>query len=140
MIFKEWILIYILVAGSRNYYNYSEFKNVMDYTNNKYHITEIISGGARGADSLAERYAKENNIPIKVFPANWDMYGKTAGFIRNTEMHNYLKNFKDRMCICFWDGQSHGTVHNFKLCKNNNTKLVCYNFKLHKVVEVLEWK
>lgn len=140
MISKEGILIYILVAGSRNYYNYSEFKNVMDYTNNKYHIIEIISGGARGADSLAERYAKENNIPIKVFPANWDMYGKTAGFIRNTEMHNYLQNFKDRMCICFWDGQSHGTVHNFKLCKNNNTKLVCYNFKLHKVVEVLEWK
>ena len=47
--------MYILVAGSRNYYNYNEFKNIMDYTNNKYHITEIISGGAKGADSLAER-------------------------------------------------------------------------------------
>jgi hypothetical protein len=127
----------VLVAGSRNYYDYNEFSDVMDYTHKKYNITEIVSGGARGADSLAERYAKENNIPIKVFKANWDMYGNAAGYIRNAEMHNYLKDFEDRMCICFWDGQSRGTAHNFKLSKNNNTKLVCYNFKLHKVVEVL---
>lgn len=127
----------ILVAGSRNYYDYAEFSEVMDYTHKKYNITEIVSGGARGADSLAERYAKENNIPIKVFKADWDTYGKSAGFIRNADMHNYLSQFEDRMCLCFWDGQSRGTAHNFKLSKDNNTKLVCYNFKLHKVVEVL---
>lgn len=126
----------ILVAGSRNFYDYNEFKYVMDYTHNKYHITEIVSGGARGADTLAERYAKENNIPIKIFPAKWDIYGKSAGFIRNAEMHNYLINYEDRMCICFWDGESRGTQHNFKLSKDNKTKLVCYNYKLHKVVEV----
>lgn len=127
----------LLVAGSRDYCDYDEFKQVMDYTHNKYHIDKIVSGGARGADSLAERYAKENNIPIKVFPAKWSVYGKSAGFIRNADMHNYLSLFEDRMCLCFWDGQSHGTAQNFKLCKKNNTKLVCYNFKLHKVVEVL---
>ena len=126
----------ILVAGSRNYYDYAEFSEVMNYTHKKYNISEIVSGGARGADSLAERYAKENNIPIKVFKADWDKYGKSAGFIRNADMHNYLSQFEDRMCLCFWDGQSRGTAHNFKLSKDNNTRLVCYNFKLHKVVEV----
>lgn len=94
----------ILIAGSRDFYDYAEFKYVMDYAHEKYNITEIVSGGARGADSLAERYAKENIIPIKIFPAKWDMYGKSAGFIRNAEMHNYLANYEDRMCICFWDG------------------------------------
>lgn len=127
----------VLVAGSRNYYDYAEFSEIMNYTLNKYGISEIVSGDARGADTLAERWAKENSIPIKIFKANWNMYGKSAGFIRNADMHNYLSQFKDRICICFWDGQSRGTAHNFKLCKNNNTRLVCYNFKLHRIMEVL---
>ncbi len=126
----------VLVAGSRSYCDYNEFKALMDYTHEKYNITEIISGGARGADTLAERYARENSIPIRIFQANWSGYGKAAGFIRNADMHNYLKKFDNRMCICFWDGESKGTSHNFKLCKDNDTRLVCYNFKLHKVVEV----
>ena len=126
----------LLVAGSRDYYDYDEFSDIMNFIHEKYNITEIVSGGARGADTLAECWAKQNNIPIKIFKASWDTYGKSAGFIRNANMHDYLSQFEDRMCICFWDGQSHGTAQNFNLCKNNNTKLVCYNFKLHKVVEV----
>lgn len=126
----------LLVAGSRNYYDYDEFSDVMNFAHKKYNITEIVSGGARGADALAERWAKENNIPIKIFKANWDTYGKSAGFIRNASMHNYLSQFENRLCLCFWDGQSRGTAHNFKLCGKNNTRLICYNFKLHKVVEV----
>ena len=94
----------LLVAGSRDYYNYSEFSKVMDYAHRKYNISEVISGGARGADTLAERWAKENNIPIKIFKANWDVYGKSAGFIRNADMHNYLAQFENRMCLCFWNG------------------------------------
>jgi hypothetical protein len=94
----------LLVAGSRDYYNYSEFSEVMNYTHRKYNISEIVSGGAKGADTLAERWAKENNIPIKIFKANWNVYGKSAGFIRNADMHNYLVQFENRMCLCFWDG------------------------------------
>lgn len=126
----------LLVAGSRDYYDYDEFSDIMNFIHEKYNIAEIVSGGARGADAFAERWAKENNIPIKIFKANWDTYGKSAGFIHNASMHDYLSQFENRMCLCFWDGQSRGTAQNFNLCKNNNTKLVCYNFKLHKVVEV----
>lgn len=126
----------LLVAGSRNYYDYEEFSDIMNFIHKKYNITEIVSGGAHGADSLAERWSKKNDISIKIFKADWNMYGKSAGFIRNTEMHNYFSQFENRMCLCFWDGQSRGTAHNFKLSKDNNTKLICYNFNLHKVVEV----
>ena len=56
------------------------------------------------------------------------MYGKAAGFRRNAEMHNYIKNQDNRMCICFWDGKSTGTQHNFKLAKDADTLLYVYNY------------
>jgi hypothetical protein len=46
----------------------------------------IISGGAKGADSLGERYAQERGLEVKVFRADWDKYGKRAGILRNTKM------------------------------------------------------
>lgn len=52
-------------------------------------ITEIVSGGAKGADFFGERYAKDNNIPLKIFKADWKKYGKGAGHIRNEEMAKY---------------------------------------------------
>jgi len=94
----------LLVAGSRDYYDYDEFSDIMNFIHEKHNIAEIVSGGARGADTLAERWAKANNIPIKIFKADWDTYGKSAGFIRNANMHGYLSQFENRMCICFWDG------------------------------------
>lgn len=51
-----------------------------------HNITEIISGHARGADQIAEMYADEKGIPVRVFPADWDKYGKKAGYIRNKKM------------------------------------------------------
>ena len=53
----------------------------------QYHpCTLIISGGAKGADTLAKRYAAENNIPMKEFLPNWDTFGKSAGYLRNKEI------------------------------------------------------
>lgn len=67
---------------------------------------EIVSGGARGADSLGERYAKENSIAIKRFTPDWDGLGKRAGFVRNQDMGNYADTV-----VAFWDGESSGTKH-----------------------------
>jgi len=75
-------------------------------------ITEIISGGAKGIDSLAEQFAKENFIKFKEFPADWDMYGKSAGYKRNEEMAKYAD-----YGIAIWDGQSKGTEHMIRLMK-----------------------
>lgn len=76
--------IKLLIAGSREYDDY-EFleKAVRDL---KTPIDYIISGTARGADKLGERYAMENNIDIMKFPADWNSYGKKAGYIRNEQM------------------------------------------------------
>jgi hypothetical protein len=70
------------------------------------HKIYILSGKARGADLLGERYAKENLLEVLEFPADWETFGKRAGFKRNEEMAN-----EAHALIAFWDGESHGTKH-----------------------------
>jgi hypothetical protein len=72
----------ILVCGGRDFSDYPFMSSTLESIN----PTQIISGGARGADRLAERYAVEFGVPIQVFPALWDTEGKAAGFIRNQRM------------------------------------------------------
>ena len=62
---------------------------------------EIVQGGANGADKFAEIYANNHGYACKLFKADWDNYGKSAGYRRNSDMHNYIKQFKNRGCLCF---------------------------------------
>ena len=98
---------YVLIAGCRYFNDYKIAKKYIDYyisnIREKYKIT-IISGGALGADSLGERYARENRFKIKRFLPDWEKYGRSAGPRRNklmVETADYV--------ICFWDGKSTGT-------------------------------
>lgn len=120
-----------LIVGSRNFDDYELLEEIMDGRLADKSSVEIVSGGARGADSLAERYAKERGYKLTVFPADWDKYGKSAGYIRNEEMHRYIRESSERLCVAFWDGESKGTAHNFELSKkyNNPIDIVNYNEK-----------
>lgn len=91
----------IAIVGSRNFNNYSF---LADALNLFYIPDEIISGGAKGADTLADNYAENNGIKFTVFKADWNKYGKSAGFIRNRSIVNAAD-----MIIAFWDGKSRGT-------------------------------
>lgn len=121
----------ILVVGSRNITNYELVKFKLDGLINELntHIFGvdykyvIVSGGAAGVDSLAKQYATENNYQYREFPADWNKHGKSAGYIRNTLMHKYISNYKHRMCVAFWDGESKGTAHNFELAKKYNNDI-----------------
>lgn len=102
----------LIVAGSRGFSDYSLLKSKLDYyLKNVTEQIEIVSGTAKGADTLGERYAKEKGYQIKQFPADWSL-GKKAGYLRNVEMAQYATH-----CICFWDGQSSGTKLMIELCK-----------------------
>lgn len=106
----------LIIAGSRDFDNYELLKQtVLPYLND---IEEIISGTARGADSLGEQFAKEFNIPVRQFPADWNAYGKKAGYLRNVQM---AKNAT--ACIVFWDGKSRGTQHMINIAKQYGLKL-----------------
>ena len=84
---------------------------------------QIASGGARGADSLGERYAIEHNLDLKIFPANWDKFGNAAGPIRNAEMAEYADYL-----VAFWDGKSRGTANMIQAMKNKGKhgKVISY--------------
>lgn len=98
----------LLIAGSRTITNYETIKNVLNTLKNL-GITEIVSGGAVGVDKLGEKFAKENNIPIKQFLPNWNLHGKKAGILRNINMVDYCD-----LAVFFWDGESNGTRFTIK--------------------------
>lgn len=91
----------VLICGSRAFNDYELLKKVI---RNPKKISTIITGCAKGADMLAIRYALEHNIPIEKYPAEWDVYGKSAGIRRNIIMVN-----KADAILAFWDGKSKGT-------------------------------
>ena len=106
----------IIIAGSRDFCLESHYKILQAYLDDlilEHGLpNEIVSGGARGADRLGERYARENGIAIKQFLPDWDTLGKSAGFIRNHDMGNYADT-----AVIFWDGESRGTKHMMEFAK-----------------------
>lgn len=101
----------IVIAGGREFSDYSYLKKMAAETIEEKYKNEnivIISGGARGADFLGERFARESGFPVKVFPADWNKYGKLAGPMRNAEMAKYASESKG-VLFAFWDGKSSGT-------------------------------
>lgn len=94
----------VIVAGCRKLDDWGLVHRTLNtfWLNNP--IDEIVSGGARGADYLGEVWAKKYNVPLTVFEANWDKYGKSAGPIRNEQMAKY-----GDYLILFWDGVSRGS-------------------------------
>lgn len=79
----------VIIAGGRNYQFTADDQRKLDQLHSEWKITEVVSGGARGADRCGEFWANRHGIPIKVFRANWNQYGNAAGPIRNGEMAEY---------------------------------------------------
>ena len=95
-----------IIAGSRNFTDYERFKSIINFCEYTKDITEVVSGGAKGVDALGEKWAAENNIPVKIFKANWDEFGKSAGYKRNLEMADYAEAL-----IAIRLNNSKGTTH-----------------------------
>lgn len=92
----------VVIAGSRDIVDQYVVNEAINESDIK--ISEIVSGCARGVDTLGEIYARDNNIQIVKFPANWKRYGKAAGPMRNSDMAEYAD-----VLIAIWDGKSRGT-------------------------------
>lgn len=105
----------VIIAGGRDFDDYELLKNSVSKILSKKENICVFSGKAKGADSLGARYAIENNLQLKEFPADWNKNGKMAGMIRNIEMGNEADAL-----IAFWDCCSHGTKHMIDYMKKNN--------------------
>ena len=79
----------LIIAGGRKFQPKQIHKCNIKFIFDNNDITEVVSGGAKGADAWGEYIAQIYDVPVKVFPAQWDLYGKSAGHIRNKEMAKY---------------------------------------------------
>lgn len=99
----------VIIAGSREFNDYNLLKSycskMLSNLVDKHEIV-IVSGTAPGADRLGERFAREFGFGLERYPADWNTYGKSAGYKRNhqmAEVADYL--------IAFWVNGSKGTGH-----------------------------
>jgi len=119
----------VIIAGSRDYSNYDVFKIAMSTFNSLDNIkpenTEIVSGGCRGVDTLAEKFAKEFDYKFTEFPADWSL-GKRAGYLRNKQMAEYAAK-ENGMLIAFWDMKSRGTKLMIDLAKKYKLQIYVVN-------------
>lgn len=109
----------IIIAGGRDFDDYELLRKSVNHVITKllkydvvfspYDIV-IVSGCAKGADLLAERFANEYRHRLALFPADWERYGTSAGPIRNAEMAKYaVSDDCYGVLVAFWDGESKGT-------------------------------
>ena len=123
----------VIICGGRDFTNYSFleescYKVISDLLLKNQKIT-IRSGHALGADLLGERFAKENNFELEIYPADWTFLGKRAGFVRNEEMAKGKEsNFPADICIAFWDGKSKGTKHMIDIMNKYNKLFYIFKY------------
>jgi len=108
----------VIIAGGRDFNDYDLLCEKCDKILSRQTEIEIVSGRARGADQLGERFAKERGYPIKMFAADWAKFGKQAGYLRNIEMAEY-----GDALIAFWNQESKGTEHMIDIAKEKSLKI-----------------
>lgn len=109
----------IAIVGSRAFNDYALLCKHME----AYAPTLIVSGGAQGADSLGEKWAKEKGVATRILRPNWTKYGKAAGFMRNTDIIQAAD-----VVIAFWDQTSRGTQDSIQKAQAAGKKVVIVTF------------
>jgi hypothetical protein len=109
----------VIVAGGRDYV--ATPQDIMWLSDQlvKLNCTEVVCGEARGADAFGKLIATKMNIPVASYPAEWDKYGKSAGFRRNVQMAEYAD-----ACILFPGGK--GTSHMYEMATKHNLVVIKY--------------
>lgn len=117
----------VIIAGGREFSDYALLCKSCDKFLCQKHQTHdivVISGTARGADTLGERYAHERGYAVEKYPADWNRDGKAAGPIRNAQMAKVADTL-----IAFWDGQSKGTANMIDQAKTRGLSIKIVKYK-----------
>lgn len=119
-------MLNVIIAGGRDFNDYALLAQTMNQLRLDGKILNriaIVSGMARGADSVGVQFANSHNILVKEFPAQWDKFGKSAGYRRNAEMAKEAD-----VLVAFWDGKSKGTEHMINHMKTLNKHVHVINY------------
>ncbi len=109
----------VLVCGGRRFIDETVLFNKLDNLHRETPFTGIVEGGAKGADTLAKKWADSRRIGCQEFPADWNRYGKGAGHIRNKQM---LDEGKPDLVVAFPGGK--GTANMVKLAKEAGVEVI----------------
>ncbi len=94
----------VLIAGSRSFTNSQRLCQTLALERPR--ITQVLTGGARGAEPLGYRWAWKHALPHQLCRADWERFGKSAGVRRTYQMAQI-----GDVLVCFWDGVSKGNAH-----------------------------
>jgi hypothetical protein len=109
----------VIVAGSRSFMDGKFMARSLDKLLARLDSgTVIVSGGARGADTLGEQYAADRGLGMMREPADWDRYGRAAGMIRNQHM-----SFLSSHLVAFWNGASPGTRAMIEIARSDRLQV-----------------
>ena len=112
----------VIIAGSRSIEDVRLVEAAIRQSG--FHITQVISGTARGVDRLGEVWARARGIPVARFPADWAQYGRRAGILRNLQMLDYAARAPEGGAIvAVWDGVSRGTRHTIEAARTQHLQV-----------------
>ncbi len=103
----------VIIAGDREFTNYFKMVGWMICINRMWNISEVVSGEARGSDTMGERWAEEEGLPVQPFPAEWERFGNGAGALRNAKMGDY-----GDALVAFVAPKSKGTVNMMQIMRD----------------------
>ncbi len=109
----------VLVCGGRDFTNSDMVYYYLDYYHKNFMFDVVIEGDAKGVDRMAGYWARKNKIDLKIFKAQWDLYGKSAGYKRNQQM---LDEGKPDLVIAFRGGK--GTTMMVNLAKQAGVEVI----------------
>lgn len=113
----------VIVAGSRDFIDSGVCFEVLDKVFSKKMPDSVVCGKARGADTLGAMWAVKHGVKVDEFPADWNRYGKSAGYLRNAEMADNAEAL-----VAFWDGTSRGTRHMINLAVEHGLQVIVFNY------------
>lgn len=114
-----------IIAGGRDFDDYDFMVEALSYVEScGWSIHEVVCGTARGADTLGEAWGRDTEKQIERFIAQWDKFGKRAGYLRNADMAEYAEAL-----VAFWDGKSKGTKHMIDTAVKKGLYVKVFNYK-----------
>ena len=139
----------VVISGSRTINDSSLID--MAVAESGFDISQVVSGGAKGVDSLAVAWAEKNEIPVEIFAATWDILTHPDAIIRTTKWgqkydakaglrRNELMAVYGQALIAIWDGTSHGTKHMIKQARKRELPIFVYRTDLPYKTGMLEYE
>lgn len=121
----------VIVAGSRSFTDYDLASYVLSKAFQNRKPDYIVCGMARGADSVGHQWAIDNHVALYEFPADWQRYGKAAGYNRNVRMAEVAD-----AVVVFWDGESRGSKHMIDIARRKKLPVIVCLYKENKIYKL----